>query len=591
MTQEAKVEAGAPPPDPAGRLRSTEDAGNLLKVLLVDNDRESMARSEEALRRRLQGRVAVRRAPTLAEAITQLGHELPDVIVLDPAIDAMDGVATLASLRAVAPPVPVVVHARQLDDTAAMRLLRGGAQECLAKATVPPELLARTLAFAIARQRRQAALEAERLQAAHEATHDPLTGVANRALFLDHLERALAYGSRNGTKTGVLYLDLDGFKAINDRQGHAVGDAVLQAVASRLLECVRRSDLVARLGGDEFVVLLPDVTSRLDVARVRDAVQEGVAAPIALEGVATPVRMSASVGEAMAPLDGATPMALLEAADAGMYRTKGAARRQATRAPGGSPWELALRDAVPRGEITVHYQPVMDLATRQLVSVEALVRWRHPEHGLLAPTAFLRLAEDTGLVVPIGAEVLRQACATVVALRGIPALAGLSVHVNLSGVELREPGCARAVAAVLADTGCPVEALVVEVTETSAQVEGAPALGTMAALQAQGVRLVLDDFGVGYGSLHVLREAPVSGFKVDRRFVRTMLEERRDWAIVTALLKLGRGLPAEVVAEGVETPEQSRALARLGCRRQQGYLFARPLPAEALRAWAVPEAA
>jgi len=560
-------------------------------VLLVDNDPAALERSEEALRRRLQGRLAVRRAGTLGEAIALVTQEMPDAIVLEPAIGPMDGVATLASLRAVAPPVPVVVYARLLDDALALRLLRTGAQECLAKGHAPPEVLARALGFAIERQRRLAALEAERLQAAHRATHDPLTGLANRALFFDHLERALAAGSRHGTKTGVLYVDLDGFKGVNDRLGHTAGDQVLQAVADRLTESVRRSDLVARLGGDEFVVLLPDVTSRLDVARVRGAVLEGLAPPIPLPGDGVPVLIGASVGEAMAPLDGTSALGLLEMADCGMYRAKGASRRHPGRPAGAPDWESALREAVPRGEITVHYQPIMDLATGRMTAIEALARWHHPEHGVLAPAAFLQLAEDTGLVVPIGAEVLRQACRTVVALRREPGLAALVVNVNVSGVELREPSCARAVAAVLADTGCPVEALTVEVTETSALVEGPPALETMAALRAQGVRLVLDDFGVGYGSLHVLREAPVSGFKVDRRFVQTLLQDRRDWAIVTALLKLGRGLPAEVVAEGVETPEQSRALARLGCRTQQGHLFSRPLPLAALRVWAVPDAA
>jgi diguanylate cyclase (GGDEF)-like protein len=590
MGEDARKGKDAEHAAPTGGPDGAADHRDWLSVLLVDNDLESLDRSEEALRRRLAGRVVVRRATTLADAIAQVSHEPPDALVLEPAIDTMDEVATLASLRAVAPPVPVVVYAGRLTDPLALRLMRAGAQECLAKASVPPAALARTLGFAIERQRRLASLEAERSHAAHRATHDVLTGLPNRALFFDHLERALLSGSRHGTKTGVLYLDLDGFKDVNDRMGHAAGDAVLRAVAGRLLESVRRSDLVARLGGDEFVVLLPDVASRLDVARVRAAIVDGLDAPIAVDEV-TAVPIRASVGEAMAPLDGTSAPDLLEQADGRMYRAKGAARRTLAHAQGAGTWEAALLEAVPRGEITVHYQPIIDVASGRMGAMEALVRWEHPEHGLLPPDSFLQLAEDTGLVVPIGAEVLRQACRTVVALRREPALADLVVTVNMSGVELREPSCARVVAAVLADTGCPAEALTVEVTETNALVEGTPALASMAALQARGVRLLLDDFGVGYGSLHVLRDAPVAGFKLDRRFVRSMLEDSRDWAIVTALLKLARGLPADVVAEGVETPDQSRALARLGCRRQQGYLFARPLPEAALRGWALPEAA
>jgi diguanylate cyclase (GGDEF)-like protein len=572
MSQEAEEETGRPQPAPGGWPRASEDAGNLLRVLLVDNDREASARSEAALRRRLQGRVVVRSAASLGEAISMASREPPDVIVLEPDIGPMDPVATLASMRAVAPTVPVVVQARQLDDALALQLLRAGAQECLPKAATPPEALARTLGFALERQRRLAAMDAERLQAAHRATHDPLTGLANRALFFDHLERALAFGSRHGTKTGVLYVDLDGFKGVNDRLGHTVGDGVLREVAQRLIECVRRSDLVARLGGDEFVVLLPDVLSRLDVARVRSAVLDRMAVPLTLPGVVEPLGVGASVGEAMAPLDGTTALGLLEVADGAMYRAKGAQRRTGRLAVAPT-WETALREAVPRGEILAHFQPIMAFPSGRMVSVEALARWQHPAQGVLSPAAFLQLAEDTGLVVPLGLEVLRQACREVVALRQLPGLEALTVHVNISGVELREPSCARAVAAVLADTGCPAEALTLEVTETSALVEGA------------------DDFGVGHGSLQLLREAPVSGLKVDRRFVQRMLDDRRDWAIVTALLKLARGLGAEVVAEGVERPAQARALARLGCRRQQGFLFARPMSAEALRSWAVPDAA
>jgi diguanylate cyclase (GGDEF)-like protein len=589
MSQEAEEETGRPQPAPGGWPRASEDAGNLLRVLLVDNDREAVARSEAALRRRLRERVAVRIAASLGEAIAMASRDIPDVIVLDPGVGPMDPVATLASMRAVAPTVPVVVQARTLDDSLALQLLRAGAQECLGKGA-EAEGLARSLGFALERQRRLAALDAERLQAAHRATHDPLTGLANRALFFDHLERALAYGGRHGTKTGVLYVDLDGFKGVNDRLGHAVGDGVLREVAQRLMECVRRSDLVARLGGDEFVVLLPDVLSRLDVARVRSAVLDRMAVPLALPGVAEPLGVGASVGEAMAPLDGTTALGLLEVADGAMYRAKGAHRRTG-RVAVAPTWEAALREAVPRGEILAHYQPIMAFPSGRLVSVEALARWRHPAHGVLSPAAFLQLAEDTGLVVPLGLEVLRQACREVVALRRHPALEALTLHANISGVQLREPTCARAVAAVLADTGCPAEALTLEVTETSALVEGTAALATMAALQAQGVHLVLDDFGVGHGSLQLLREAPVSGLKVDRRFVQRMLDDRRDWAIVTALLKLARGLGAEVVAEGVERPAQAHALARLGCQRQQGFLFARPMGAEALRSWAVPEAA
>ena len=245
-----------------------------MRILLVDNDGDEAIRSETGIQTRLDSRACVRRVATLGQAIRLLSSQTFDVVLLELALHDASGIATLAGIRGAAPGVPVVVYARDLDDELAMRVLRAGAQECLSKLDTAPEQLARALQFAIERQRRVASLDAARIEASHRATHDPLTGVANRVLFLDQLDRALAFGARYGRKTGLLFVDLDGFKGINDTHGHARGDALLRVVSSRLIECVRRSDAVGRLGGDEFVVLLPDVTSRRDVARVRETVLE-----------------------------------------------------------------------------------------------------------------------------------------------------------------------------------------------------------------------------------------------------------------------------------------------------------------------------
>lgn len=565
-----------------------------LRVLLVDNDDAAAARSEAGLRQRLGEKLMVTRATSLAAAIRTLMEAPFEAIVLELALGDASGVATLAGVRGAAPSTPVVVYSHLLDDAIALRALRAGASECVDKHITPPEALGRALAFAMERQRRLASLEAARVEAAHRATHDPLTGLANRELFLDQLDRALAFGARYGRKTGLLFLDLDGFKAINDTRGHALGDGLLRAVAARLLHCVRRSDAVARLGGDEFVLLLPDVTSRRDVAFVKESILTSLRDPVDVGGELLTVE--ASIGSAMSPLDGTTGQALLDAADADMYREKYQRRRTRGATPGTGVLALPvqyddrggesdiqrresrIRAAIGRREFEVHYQPIFDVVADRIIGAEALLRWRDPEHGLLEPSAFLSLAEDTGLIVPIGEQVLRDACTAIAAWRALGPLNDLRVAVNLSAVQLREHGFERRVVQILEETGCPAHALTFELTENSTVVDGEIAMETLRALKRLGLRLVVDDFGVGHASLTFLREAPVDGIKVDRRFVSQLLVDPRDRAIVSSMVRLARGLGLDVVAEGVEIAEQAQQLARLQCFSQQGRHFSDALP-------------
>lgn len=571
-------------------------AEGALRVLLVENNDADAGRAEAALALGLGSRVAIQRANSLVASIRVLMEAAFDVALVELDLDDAAGLATLAGVRGAAPTMPVVVYARALDEALAVRALRAGAQECLAKCDTPDHALPRLIRFAIERQRHLAALEAARIAAAHRATHDPLTKLANRALFLDHLERALAFGARYARKTGILFVDLDGFKGINDTLGHARGDQLLQLVAERLQGCVRRSDSVARLGGDEFVVLLPDVTSRRDVAHVRDTILSCLAEPVMIDGLEAN-GIDASVGGAMSPLDGASAEELLDAADAAMYREKYARRRgrmptpitgvaavvgaadAAAEASVPHRRESRLRSAVVANEFEVHFQPMIDVVGSKIIGAEALLRWRDPERGLVLPASFLPLAEDTGLIVPIGETVLRVACAAVSRWRRTPEGVGMRVSVNLSAVQLREREFERRVSQILHETGCPAEALVLELTESSAMVDGDVAIETLKALKSLGLAIVVDDFGVGYASLNFLREAPVDGLKIDRRFVTNMLADSRDAAIVGALVRLGRGLGLRVVAEGVESLEQSQRLQRMQCFEQQGRHFSDVLSA------------
>ena len=572
----------------------------LIRILLAEPDDEAASLATAALCLDMKSRVSTVRVSTLADAIRALMESSFDATVLEWAMPDARGIAVLASVRGAAPKVPVIVYSADLDDTQTLRALRAGAQECINKSSSESNGLARAVGFAMERQRRLATLEAARSDAAHRATHDPLTGLANRELFLDQLERALAFGARYGRKTALLFVDLDGFKAINDHLGHATGDLLLQVVSSRLLKCVRRSDGIGRLGGDEFVVLLPDVTSRRDVAFVRDSILDCLREPVQI-GDGQSLICHASIGSAMSPLDGATAKELLNAADHDMYHEKDLRRRGRAPTPAaGISWiskddevrqhptefegtislasvaqrrEARLRRAIRNSEFEVYFQPILDVVADRVIATEALLRWRDPDRGLVLPSTFVPLAEDTGLIVPIGDEMLRSACESLVRWRRNGASSGLRMCVNLSSVQLREHGFERRVGAILEETGCPASALTLELTESSTMIDGELAIETLRALKALGVRLVIDDFGVGHASLTFLREAPVDGIKIDRRFISNMLSDPRDLVIVGALAKLARGLGLDVIAEGVESAEQSQRLARLQCFVQQGNHF------------------
>ncbi len=567
-----------------------------LRVLLVENDSDDAMRSETALRAEVQGPLALIRVETLADAVRTLMEVPFDVVVVELDVSDASGVSAVAGIRAASSSVPVVVYTRTLDDSLMLRAIRAGAHECFAKHQLLTSGLAHVLGVAIERQRRLSTLEEARSEAAHRATHDPLTGLANRDLFLDQLERALAFGARYARKTGILFVDLDGFKAINDTLGHARGDALLQNVARRLTECVRRSDTVARLGGDEFVILLPDVTSRRDIAFVRNTILDCLREPIDVGG-GHRAQIEASVGGAMSPLDGEDAQQLMDVADAEMYREKETARRgrsASTEAERQSAKERAvetsttsnappatatlgrearLRAALDADEFEVHFQPIVDTISGRVVAAEALLRWRDPVMGLQLPASFLPLAEDTGLIVPIGERVLHRACESLVEWRKLGAAGDIRMSVNLSAVQLRDHGFDRRVADILAQTNCPPESIVLELSENSTMVDGEVAIETLRALKDLGLRLLVDDFGVGFASLTFLRQAPLDGIKIDRRFIAQMLLDQRDLAIVASLVQLARGLGLDVIAEGVETAEQSQRLTRLQCFTQQGRHF------------------
>ncbi len=422
--------------------------------------------------------------------------------------------------------------------------------------------------------------------ARRDARHDPLTGLPNRVLFNERVERFV--GSGGDGVVSVLFIDLDDFKMVNDSLGHQVGDELLRTVADRLGECVRNEDVVARLSGDEFAVLIESAVDRQDALAVAQRVQDALARPFDLAG--REVRVSGSVGITVEKLDHVQrPETLLRAADAAMYRAKNQGKGRveffdaSMHLDAEEILELRtdLQQALDRGQMEVHYQPIVRMEDRRTIGVEALLRWIHPTRGLIMPTRFIPLAEQSGLIVPIGRWVLREACSQVVRWRKEhPAGAPSRVCVNLSARQLNDPNLFGDVADALAESGLEASSLTLELTESLLIEDTVRGTRVLERLKAMNVRIAIDDFGTGYSSLSYLRRFSVDTIKIDRSFVQELAGTPESDSLVKAIVDLARTINVDVVAEGIETAAQYAALRELNCAAGQGYYFAPPLSAE-----------
>jgi diguanylate cyclase (GGDEF)-like protein/PAS domain S-box-containing protein len=480
----------------------------------------------------------------------------------------------------------VIVRGRDVSGEAIEFRIRHADGHWLDVETIPANLLAdpnvKGIVLTIRDVSERKAFEA---QLSHQAFYDSLTGLANRALFQNRVEHAMARRRPRGAEPSVLFMDLDDFKTVNDSLGHAAGDRLLTSVAARVQKCLRASDTAARLGGDEFAVLVEDsvVGSTELAARVLAA----LAAPFDVDG--TQVHVSASIGIATADhgQHGSDAVAsLLRNADVAMYSAKG---------EGGATWRAfepvmldaarrrlelksALDRAVEREELLLNYQPIIELASDEVRGVEALVRWIHPQRGLIAPLDFIPLAEETGQIIAIGDWVLREACRTAVLLhRAQPAMPPVYMAVNLSGHQLQRPEIVAEVADALASSGLSPELLQLEITESVLMRDIDQTIERLQALKDLGVRLAIDDFGTGYSSLNHLRRFPVDVVKIDKSFVDDIEAGGDQRALVAMIIDLTLALGLRVVAEGIERPDQLLALRALGCDYGQGFLFARPV--------------
>lgn len=458
------------------------------------------------------------------------------------------------------------------------------------------EVLARNVVTELELRQRVHELEAEvvrrreaEVRIMHLATRDSLTNLPNRAALMDRLDQAIRTAAREQTLLGVLFLDLDNFKLINDTLGHHAGDALLQCMAERVTSVLRESDTVARLGGDEFAVILPALHTQDEAVHIAQKIIAALSQPLTLQG--RPLQVGCSIGLAVYPTQGDTEETLLRHADLSMYQAKESGGNQCQlyseqmnlRAVERMTLESELRQAIEGGELELFYQPQVRLSDQALTGLEALVRWNHPRLGLLAPDRFIPLAEDTGLIWPLGLNVLEMAVAQIAAWHA-QGLKVPRVAVNVSPAQLRD-GLVDAVAAALARHDVTPDCVELELTESALTADGPAVLGLLQALRDRGLAIAVDDFGVGYSSLALLRRLPISTLKIDRSFVSELASNQQDVAIVEAVITMANSMGLRTVAEGVEEDAQNVALRVLGCDDGQGYLYSKPVTSVVATRW------
>ncbi|MBF0182278.1 MAG: EAL domain-containing protein [Magnetococcales bacterium] len=520
------------------------------------------------------------------KGVELFGQAHPDLVLTDLRLPGMDGLQVLARIRQESRDTPVIIVSGKGEIDDVIEALRMGAWNYLSK---PLESLL-VLGHAVERALEHARLIQEHREALEHklerlSLYDTLTGLPNRVFFLDRLAHELAIARRNKQQFALMIIDLDRFKWVNDTLGHIVGDDLLRVMSSRLRQCVRDSDRIARLGGDEFTIILDNVIHPENVASLAQKLIGVIREPVVLQG--QPLHMGASVGIATFPSDAMDLEDLIKHAEMAMYQAKETGRNTFcfasqelhAKAAERIALENELYQALDRQELTAFYQPKLDLDRTRLCGAEALVRWIKPDGSVITPARFVPLAEETGLILPIGKSMLLAAChatAHWLADWDLP----FKMAVNLSSREFQQPGLVERIREVLQESGVAAEHIEIEITESMVMGHVEKAVEVMKAIRDLGITLAMDDFGTGYSSLGYLKRFPLNTLKIDQSFVRDLSGELRDGAIVDAILAMAHSLQLSVVAEGVETVEQFTYLCSRGCEMAQGYLIGRPMSQE-----------
>jgi diguanylate cyclase (GGDEF)-like protein len=563
-----------------------------ITLLLVVEDDPTANRLVEVLSRPDGVGYVITRVLRVEDALRLLQETPFDAMLLDLSVHEGPGLDSLMRASAATRSIPVVVLTYQRDEATVLKAARAGAQDCLSRGEVTPELISRTIVHAIERHKILQDLTEAKQRQRFLATHDTLTELPNRYSFMQQLGPMLHAAKRRETKLAVLFFDLDGFKAINDNLGHGVGDELLTDVARRLRKAIRKCDLIARIGGDEFLAAIQDVEHEETMQKVADSIRKEIEKPYHLDG--HECWISASIGISIYPRHGEQAEQLIQNADTAMYQAKGSGKNRVClfsdemNEASVERFELVsgLREAVHSGQLQLMFQPQVSAATEEIVGVETLVRWHHPTRGIVSPANFIGVAEDAGVMVQLGEWVLRSACEAAV---GWASKSSARVAVNLSGRQLDHPDFPKRVKKILFESGLPASRLELELTESLATSEAS--LRTIGELRALGIRVAIDDFGTGYSSLTLLKRLNIDMLKIDQSFVRGAAQTDPDRVILAAIIHMARGLGLDVLAEGVETTDEMRALLDRGCSLMQGYLFSKPVDKNQLE-WLVtsPEA-
>jgi diguanylate cyclase (GGDEF)-like protein len=583
-----------------------DDLADNLKILA-----NTLSKQGYQVRCAKNGSMALRGASTI----------LPDLILLDIKMPDIDGYEVCQQLKANKETCNIpVIFLSALDDVLdKVRAFEVGGVDYISKPIQVKEVLARVknqIALRLAKDEitklnqnlekivhqrtiklktvvqklREEINERQRVeqQLIHDALHDSLTGLPNRTLLIERIEFTIAHAKRNPDyKYGLLFIDLDRFKGINDSLGHSIGDQLLIAVSNLLQECVRENDLVARLGGDEFVILLDGIKSVQDATLIGERIQQKMRSPFELES--QNIFTSASIGIVFGSTEYSNPADLMRDADIAMYRAKDKGKARYTIFDPKMydetlklvELENSLRFALKRNELTMHYQPIISLDNNHLVGFEALIRWQHPERGAISPVEFIPIAEDTGLILDIGEWLLKEACQQLQIWRqqfaSIPQINSLKMSINLASQQLQEPEFIQKLDQILLETGLEGSSLRLEITESVLIEPEGTIQNTLRQIKNRNIKLSIDDFGTGYSSLSYLRRFPIDNLKIDRSFIQQMNFDSENFEIVRLIITLAKTLGMKTISEGVETALQLNQLKGLGCEFAQGYLFSIPL--------------
>ena len=558
-----------------------------IKTLLFEDDPGDFALLREYIAEDKSANIKLENVQRLEDGLKLLSENKFDIILVDLRLQDSHGFETFEQINTTWPEIPIIVLTGNEDDDLATQAVKAGAQDYLVKGQFEQQLLIRSIRHALERHQLLRELKAAQVAERFLAYRDNLTKLPNRQLFYDRLHQAILHSKRHKNVFAILFLDLDGFKKINDKLGHGTGDYLLKIAAERLKKCLRQSDTVSRWGGDEFTIILNRISQEQDAIKVAQKILESISQPFQAQEY--DLFVTTSIGISLYPSDATDVEILLKNADTAMYRAKKDGKNSfrcyapsmdvnylehVTRVNG-------LKRAIEDDELAAFYQPQVNLNTNKITGVEAFVRWRHPNMGLIPPSKFMPLAEETGLILQIDEWMLRQTCAQNKRWQE-DGLQAIRVSVNLSDRTFRDPGVPQTLSQILEETGLEAKYLVLEITENDAMQDVEKTVERLKKFKDIGVQIALHQFGTGTSSLSCLKRLPKDMLKIDRSFVKGLDENEEDRTITEGITALAHSLDLKVIAEGVETKEQMSFLLAPGCDEVQGYFISRPVTAAEL---------